>query len=47
MKTYKVDLSTSKLLKEMSDRWQIKEEALIKELIRESYNNSNGGKIKR
>ena len=47
MKTYKLDDIHDKLLKEMCSKWRIKGEELLEELVREAYNNSNGGRRRR
>ena len=47
MNKYQLDMVTVKLLKEMCAKWQMKEVELLQELVKDSYQNSNGGKLKR
>ena len=47
MKNYPLDMVTVKLLKEMCLKWQMNEISLLQELVKECYQNSNGGKIRR
>ena len=46
-KRYELDDLTDLMLSDLSKKWRMKAEDILKEQVRESYINSNGGKLRK